>query len=419
MVGGSRLSGLAPSFERERPAPRKNTLHNWRLVMNAIVSNRRVWFAVAITCCFAASARARYMRPDLVDTPIDRLVTNLEKLAEESPEDVQVRFNLARLHAMAFALKTDTTKFQRGQEKRGAWFGYEPKYIPFENKPTDDPEQLKDAEAQLEKAIARYAEAIKLNPNHLPSRLGHAWCIEQSGKKEQAIEEYRKLIEDAWEKEGKKRFAGLGGHFITAETSSYLIPLLDATTDAAEIKTLQDRVKFLKSLPRPVTPIAIPLTDKLAAEQMVDRNAAVHFDADGSGERNAWTWIHQDAGWLVHDPRHTGRITSALQMFGNVSFWLFWDNGYQPLAALDDDNDSWLRGEELAGLAIWQDANQNGVSEPGEVKELTKFGIVGLNCSHRRFEGDPEGMVYSPAGVLFEDGTTRPSYDVILRKATE
>jgi len=387
--------------------------------MNAKVLNRRVLFTIAVTCCLASSARAMYMRPDLVDTPIDRLVTNLEKLAEESPEDAQIRFNLARLHAMAFALKTHTTKIQRGQEKRGAWFGYEPKYVPFKNKPTEDPEQLKAAKAQLEKAIARYAEAIKLKPDHLAARLGHAWCIEQSGNTEQAIKEYRKLLADAWEKEGKKRFAGLGGHFITAETSSYLIPLLDAEKDADEIKTLEDRVRFLKSLPRPVTPIAIPLTDRLTADQMVDRHATVRFDADGSGELDAWTWIHQDAGWLVHDPRHTGQITSALQMFGNVSFWLFWDNGYQALAALDNNNDSWLRGDELAGLAIWQDANQNGISEPGEVKELAEFGIVGLACDHRCFEGDADGMVYSPKGVLFEDGTTRPSYDVILKKVAE
>lgn len=208
-------------------------------------------------------AEARYMRPDLADTPIDRLATNLVKLAEANPKDAQVRYNLARLHAMAFALKTDTAKAWRGREKQGAWFGYEPKYVPFKNKPTDDADKLKTATTHLEQAIARYEEAIKLKPEFLAAQLGHAWCIEQSGAKEKAIELYRKLVADAWKTEGKRRHGGLGGHYITAETSEYLIPLLDATKDAAEIKTMQEQAKYLKSLPRPITPIAIPLAESI------------------------------------------------------------------------------------------------------------------------------------------------------------
>jgi len=385
------------------------------MLRNCIVSG----IVLAAVGFLAQSAAAMYMRPDLVDTPIDRLATNLGKAAETNPKDARVRFNLARLHAMAFALKTDTAKAWRGREKNGAWFGYEPKHVPFKNKPTDDPEKLKIAKGHLEKAIARYEEAVKLKPDYLPARLGHAWCIEQSGEKEKAIELYRKLVADAWEIEGKRRHGGLGGHYITAETSEYLIPLLDATDDAAEIKTMQERTKFLKSLPRPITPIAIPLTGDLKTADLVDRNAAVAFDADGTGERKTWTWIHKDAGWLVYDPRGRGEITSALQMFGNVSFWLFWDNGYEALAALDDNGDRMLQGDELAGLAIWRDANGNGVSEPGEVTGLESWGIVGLSCEYRQHRSHGDRMPYSPQGVIFHDGTTRPSFDVILNTTAD
>jgi tetratricopeptide (TPR) repeat protein len=360
-------------------------------------------------------AGAMFMRPDLVDIPVDRLAENLAKLAEENPKDAQARYNLARLHAMAFALKTDATRVWRGQEKRGVWFGHTPKTVPFTNTPTDDPEKLKIAEDHLAKAIAQYGKAVELAPDFLAAQLGHAWCVEQAGKKQEAVDLYRKLITRAWEREGKAQFGGLGGHFITSEAADYLIPLLDADADADEIATLRERSEGLRRLPRPVTPIAIPLSGSLGADDIMDRSSAVLFDADGSGELKQWTWIRSNAGWLVHDPRGRSQITSALQMFGNVTFWLHWDNGYQALAALDNNGDGILRGKELSGLAIWRDSNGNGVSEPGEVLPLADWGIVGLSCKAEDPESGADVAAFSQTGVHFADGSTRPSYDVILK----
>ena len=51
----------------------------------------------------------------------------------------------------------------------------------------------------------------------------------------------------------------------------------------------------------------------------------------------------------------------GLQLFGSVTWWLFWEDGYAPLAALDDNHDGRLEGAELKGIAIWFDRNGNGV----------------------------------------------------------
>ena len=56
------------------------------------------------------------------------------------------------------------------------------------------------------------------------------------------------------------------------------------------------------------------------------------------------------------------------------------------------------------------DANGNGVSEPGEVKPLAAWGITALSC---RYETHPTGIPFSPRGVVFQDASTRPSYDWI------
>jgi hypothetical protein len=105
----------------------------------------------------------------------------------------------------------------------------------------------------------------------------------------------------------------------------------------------------------------------------VDRSARVRFDADGSGLAREWTWLTSDAAWLVYDPKGTGKVDSALQMFGNVSFWRFWQNGYEALRSLDDNGDGQLTGVELAGLALWHDINGSGCSEPGEVRPLSAW----------------------------------------------
>jgi hypothetical protein len=196
-----------------------------------------------------------------------------------------------------------------------------------------------------------------------------------------------------------------------------LIPLLDKDEDKEEIKTLQERIKRMATVLRPITPVVIPLKDGLRARDLEDNSANVSFDADGSRLQNRWTWITRDAGWLVYDPHRTGKVTSALQLFGNVTFWMFWENGYHALAALDDNGDGLLAGKELDGLAIWQDLNGNGISERGEVTRLAEWGIVAISCRYVQDLNRSDRIAYSPQGVFFRDGSNRPTYDIILHPA--
>jgi hypothetical protein len=261
-----------------------------------------------------------------------------------------------------------------------------------------------------------FKEAVKLAPDNLRARLGYAWTLEQSGETKAAAKEYRGLIEDAWKKEKDLKVAeDLGGHTVVAEAAGYLIPLLDKEKDKKEIATLTERAEHLGKLPRWITPIAVPLRDGLRARDIEDRNAAVAFDADGSGLKRKWTWVTKDAGWLVYDPKGKGVVTSGLQMFGGVTFWLFWETGYDALASLDDNGDGVLTGDELKGLAIWHDANGNGICDPGEVKPLSAYGIVAVSCRFERDPNHPDRIAFSPNGVTFQSGKTRPTFDIILK----
>jgi tetratricopeptide (TPR) repeat protein len=364
------------------------------------------------------SVNAKYVKADLISIPVERLINNLEALAKDNPRDAELRLNLARVHAMAYALKTDTAEVRKGRENEGVWFGYNPTHVPFEVKPNDDKDRVKAARVHLEKAIEHYKGVLNLEPGNLTAALGYAWCIEQSGNKQGAIKEYRKVIEAAWKKESDLKRAPLGWHSVTAEAAGYLIPLLDKQKARQEIVTLQSRIEQMGQVRRPITPLVIPLRDDRALTQLEDRSASVGFDADGTGLKKRWSWITKDAGWLVYDPQGEGKITSALRMFGSVTFWLFWENGYHALAAMDDDHDGRLTGNELQGLAIWQDVNCNGACERGEVRPLADWGIVELSCHYARNDAHPEPIAHSPRGVFFRDGSNRPTYDLLLRPAT-
>jgi tetratricopeptide (TPR) repeat protein len=376
-------------------------------------------FCLGFAACLLLTPEVpgKYARVEVQNVPIERLIANLEMAVKKNPKDVQALVNLARTHGMAYALKTDTAQVSKGHEERGPWFGYEPKVVPFSTvMMTTDAAKQKAAKVHLAKAVEHFREAVKLAPDDLRARLGYAWTLEQSGAKKEAVKEYRALIEDAWKKEKDLKAVDFGGHTIVAEATEYLMPLLDKQNDEKEIATLRERWRHLAKLPRWITPVAVPLRDGLEARDIEDRNAAVAFDTDGSGLRRKWTWITKDAGWLVYDPTAKGDLNSGLQMFGNVTFWLFWETGYDALASLDDNADGVLTGDELKGLAIWHDANGNGICDPGEVKPLSEYGIVAVSCRFERDPNHPDRIAFSPKGVTFRDGRTRPTFDIILRQ---
>jgi hypothetical protein len=399
--------------------------------------NLALFFLCGIAMCFAIVERfdAIYVLPQLIDVPVDRLIRNMEQLVAQDPRAAGLRFNLARVHAMAFALKMtpeQQVKTARGGEANGVWFGPEAELVPFKSVPTTDPAKLAAAKDHLTKAIELYREGVELDPSNLTAKLGYAWCLDQSGDRNKAITAYRHVIAEAWLKEqsffrlptpGARGISQVSAppnwHPLTTEATSYLIPLLDPVKDADEIATLRERVSAFNSLGRAVTPIAIPLRDGLAVSDIVDFAAQVPFDADGSGFRKPWTWITPDAAWLVHAPEGSRPVTSALQMFGSVTFWLFWDNGYQAMQSLDDNADGELEGNELDDLALWRDSNSNGIAEKGEMNSLAAWGIVSLSWKHEVDPSREDYVAFSGNGVTFRNGRSRPTYDILLHTRAE
>jgi hypothetical protein len=369
---------------------------------------RLLWLVVFLAA--TSPAFGRFVGVDMERVPVARLIENLEQIAKDNPTSVEAQLNLGRAHAMAYAQKSDPLTVPK------AYHGMEPPAVSFGDVTTTADATLDGAaQAHLEAALKAYRRASELDKENLVIHLGFAWLTEQAGRKDDAVKQYRTIAAEAWEKEKGLTMLGLGGQTLTGEVASYLVPLLDAEKDKREIETLKDHVATLGKLPYPVTPIAVPLADGLTTADLEAPDARVTFDVDGSGLGREWSWITPKAAWLVSDPRRDGRINSGRQLFGNVTFWMFWNNGYAPLAALDNNRDGVLTGNELAGLALWRDANGNGVAEPAEVKPLSVYGIVALSYKWQTLNDQAEQIAFSPNGVVFQDGKTRPTFDLVLK----
>jgi hypothetical protein len=174
-------------------------------------------------------------------------------------------------------------------------------------------------------------------------------------------------------------------------------------------------VKAMDALPRcsAITPLVVPLDDSRCLHEVLDRSRQVSFDLDGTGRPQTVQWITSQAAFLVWDPQHSGQITSGRQLFGSATWWMFFADGFSALASLDDDHNGRVEGSELSGLALWRDANGNGISDPGEVTPVEKWGIRSLSC---RADGREADGLVSHSGLVLDiagQECTRPLWDWI------
>ena len=190
-----------------------------------------------------------------------------------------------------------------------------------------------------------------------------------------------------------------------------LIGELDlAKENKALLARIEKDLAALRGKPRgPVTPIIFSVDKARPLSELVS-DRRVTFDLDGDLRRETRQWVRSQTCILAWDPLGKGRIENGRQLFGSVTWWMFFDNGYHALDALDDNRDGTLRGEELRHIVVWRDRNSNGTSDPGEVVPLERLGIVAIAT---RAAGMSGKAPCNRKGLIMKDGRTLPTYDWI------
>lgn len=354
------------------------------------------------------------------DVPLDTVLRNLEQRVRKSPKDAQAHYLLGRIHSMAFASGEKTVHIVP-LEKRGEKGQMFPPYatirVPVEANAPMTPERLR----HLRRSIEEYKAAVRLDPKNPLYALGLGWMHEMAiptdmvtgrGRADLAADAYRRVIRLREKAERAMPTYGLGADGRLAQEAALgLTRLLSGRRDRAGVNEYRRMVALAAELakkPAPITPIVVPLAGETSLSSLLAPGRSSGFDLIGDGIKRDWPWVKPATGILVWDPLDTGKITSGRQLFGNSTWWMFFRDGYEALATLDSDRNGWLEREELMGIRVWQDANGNGVSDPGEVRTLAHHRISALRtqASHRDSNG-PRAEV----GIRQTDGTTAPTFD--------
>ena len=212
---------------------------------------------------------------------------------------------------------------------------------------------------------------------------------------------------------------GLRG-LISHEAGSAYVRLWEAESqipaDVQEkLTTIKANLRTLEALPLgAITPIVFSMEPASCVVDLLSPQRIVRFDLDGDGIIEQRPWIKPTTGLLVWDGDKDGQITSGRELFGSVTWWLFFSNGYRALDMLDDNRDGSLTAGELRGIAVWFDRDCDGTSDRGEVVSVESLGITAIGTKPTGLDGQ---MPMHKTGIRLRDGRTLPSYDWIAPPA--
>ncbi|MBM4352966.1 MAG: hypothetical protein FJ109_04105 [Deltaproteobacteria bacterium] len=123
--------------------------------------------------------------------------------------------------------------------------------------------------------------------------------------------------------------------------------------------------------------------------ELVNIASGVNFDLYATGSKQAVAWVGKDDGFLVLDRNGNGVVDNGSELFGNLDEGF--SDGFHHLAQLDrrefggnqdgriDSNDA-----AFAYLAVWQDADADGVCAVSEMIALSTLKITAVSLDSQK-----------------------------------
>ena len=136
----------------------------------------------------------------------------------------------------------------------------------------------------------------------------------------------------------------------------------------------------------PRDPLALDLDGDGIETVGIGGTNTVLFDHDGDGIKTGTGWLKGDDGFLVLDRNGNGTIDNGGELFGVdtiKSNGKKATSGLDALSDLDSNHDGVFDANDAAfsQVKVWQDKNQDGISQAGELKSLSDLGIASINLT--------------------------------------
>ncbi len=166
-------------------------------------------------------------------------------------------------------------------------------------------------------------------------------------------------------------------------------------------------------------PVVVDL-DADGVETVNVDQSTIAFDMNGDGVLDRTGWVGPDDALLVLDRNGDGAIAgiSEISFTGDLPGAR---TDLEGLAAFDSNGDGVFDANDtrFAEFQLWQDANQNGISEVGELRTLTEAGIAAINLAleptGETTVGSFENVILNTAEFTRTDGTTGLVGDAAFR----
>jgi VCBS repeat-containing protein len=143
--------------------------------------------------------------------------------------------------------------------------------------------------------------------------------------------------------------------------------------------------------------------------QGIDLSYAAVFDINGDGQLDNVAWTDGQDGMLVMDLDGSGAIENGTEVFSPYFNQGGYTDALAALASLDSNGDGRIDSADpdFANIRVWQDQNQDGVSDAGELKTLADLGITGIDLNVIASSGTVDGQQLLAEGTFtYADGQT-------------
>ncbi|MCH2247171.1 MAG: hypothetical protein MK111_21510 [Crocosphaera sp.] len=173
-------------------------------------------------------------------------------------------------------------------------------------------------------------------------------------------------------------------------------------------------VDIWKRVNQLVDPIVIDLNND-GVQLIGAENSSTFFDIDADGYAENTAWVSPEDGILTLDLNGDGTINNITEVFSEYFNDGSPNSGLDALATLDSNQNGIISATDTQfnQILVWQDINQDGISQPDELKTLTDHGITSINLNGITTETIQDGNIIKKRSIFNRnDGTSGEISDI-------